>query len=115
MTRIKAQVLSEKRAIAIVEQRRKNQGGEGRVKNQQKRMKLMKTQIQESRVAAAKSNIKALKDWRKDKKRDAKSLEAAIKGKSGGNKPKRPLHEQQGKKRQKAEQKAVTQEREIRK
>jgi len=80
MKRVKARVLSEKKAISIVEQRRTNRGGKARAKAGAQAMRKMQIDIERQRVADAKDNIKQLKDWRKDNARNEKSLLKAIKG-----------------------------------
>jgi len=80
MKRIKARVLSEKKAISIVEQRRQNRGGKARKKHAKKQMRGMQIEIERKRTADAKQNIRALKDWRKDAERNEDTLMKAIKG-----------------------------------
>jgi len=80
MKRVKARVLSEKKAISIVNQRRQNRGGKARIKQGNKAMRQMQIGIEQQRVADAKANIRALKDWRQDSQRNESTLMKAIKG-----------------------------------
>jgi len=89
MKRVKARVLSEKKAISIVEQRRHNRGGKSR-KYGDKAMRAMQIEIERKRVADAKENIQALKDWRKSSTKTESSLLKALKGKPKAKKRRGP-------------------------
>jgi len=97
MKRVKARVLSEKKAISIVEQRRHNRGGAARNKTAKKQMKQMQIGIEQNRIADAKQNIRALKEWRKDAQRNESTLLKAIKGQPKRKMMKRPSIKRQRK------------------